>query len=369
MGRQLAVEQAMRRALDLAGRGPANDKNPQVGCVILAPDLRIVAEGWHRGAGTLHAETDALSQLSPEWRARASELTAVVTLEPCNHTGHTGPCSEALHEAGIGSVVFGLSDPGEASSGGADRLRAAGVHVEGGLLASEVRGLLSGWLDRVTRSHAPRAMPRVIVKWAQSLDGRAAASDGTSQWITGTEARLDVHRRRADADGILIGTGTLLTDNPALTARDSEGALLVPAAEQPTPIVLGQRSIPEDAAIRTHPALQAKHLTDPIHLSGKDLRADVRRLAEQGMRSVFVEGGPTIISALFAAGLVDEVLVYVAPAFLGGPRLALGDIGIPSIERITRLSDTTVSRLGNDVLFHGFAAPQASFGSRTSEAA
>lgn len=369
MGRRTAVEQAMRRALDLAARGPANDQNPRVGCVILAPDFRIVAEGWHRGAGTLHAETDAIAHLAPEWRARASELTAVVTLEPCNHTGHTGPCSEALLEVGIGSVIFGLNDPGEASSGGADRLRAAGVHVEGGVLAPEVRGLLRNWLDRNTRSHTPRPLPRVIVKWAQTLDGRAAATDGTSQWITGTEARLDVHRRRAEADGILIGTGTLLADNPTLTARDAAGDLLVSAAEQPTPIVLGKRAIPESAAIRAHPALRAKGLSEPVHLSGTDLRTDLRRLAELGMRSVFVEGGPTIISALFAASLVDEVLVYVAPAFLGGPRLALGDIGIPSIERITRLNDTTVFRLGNDVLFHGFAAPHASFGSRTSEAA
>lgn len=349
------VEDGMRRGLVIARRGPSTTPNPQVGCVLLDREGRIVAEGWHRGAGTPHAEVDALARLSADWRARAGELTAVVTLEPCNHTGRTGPCAAALVDAGVGAVAYALSDPGDASSGGAETLRAAGVEVRGGVLADEARALLGPWLAAQNAAAALAAQggaarPRVIVKWAQTLDGRAAASDGSSQWITGAAARADVHRRRAAADAILVGTGTLLADDPSLTARDASGGLLVPADEQPLPVVLGRRAVPADARVRAHPALAARGLADPLQLSGADLAADLAALAERGVRSVFVEGGPTVASALIAADLADEVLVYVAPALLGGPRLAIGDLGIPGIGGIIRLGETRLERLGDDVL-------------------
>ncbi|MGO1735127.1 MAG: bifunctional diaminohydroxyphosphoribosylaminopyrimidine deaminase/5-amino-6-(5-phosphoribosylamino)uracil reductase RibD, partial [Leucobacter sp.] len=264
------VTDAMRRALSLARRGPAGNPNPQVGCVILDPEGRIVAEGWHRGAGSPHAEVDALTRVPEEWHRRAQELTAVVTLEPCNHVGHTGPCAIALRDFGIGSVVYSVDDPGGTvsdgtgpygtesnvtSAGGAQTLRDAGVEVTGGVLVNEVRAFLRPWLTNVLRelgrpdgldeaAGSPASRPRVIAKWAQTLDGRVAAANGTSQWITGTEARHDVHRRRAEADAILIGTGTLVVDNPALTARAPGGELLVSAAHQPIPIILGAREIP-----------------------------------------------------------------------------------------------------------------------------
>ncbi|MBO0979220.1 bifunctional diaminohydroxyphosphoribosylaminopyrimidine deaminase/5-amino-6-(5-phosphoribosylamino)uracil reductase RibD, partial [Microbacterium sp. SD291] len=205
-----AERRAMGRALELAALGPRG-VNPQVGAIILSPAGVVLAEGWHHGAGTPHAEVDALSKLAP---GEARGATAVVTLEPCNHTGRTGPCAVALIEAGVARVVYALDDPGVVSGGGADRLRGAGVSVDAGEQADAAHALIDGWL---TAKRLGR--PHITVKWAQSLDGRAAASDGSSQWITGPTARADVHERRAEADAIVVGTGTVLSDDPSLTAR------------------------------------------------------------------------------------------------------------------------------------------------------
>ena len=327
-----AVEtEAMRRALSLARRGPTG-VNPQVGAVILSPTGDVLAEGWHRGAGTPHAEVDALSHLA---EGEAHGATAVVTLEPCNHTGRTGPCALALLEAGIGRVVYALQDPNVMAAGGGGRLRERGVEVESGVLADEAHDLLEGWLDvqRLGRPH-------VTVKWAQSLDGRAAAADGTSQWITGAAARLDVHTRRAAADAIVVGTGTVLADDPALTARDADGALL---ASQPIPVVIGSADVPADAALRHHPH-------DPLFFATRDLGAVLADLRRRGVQRVFVEGGPTLASAFVREGLADELLVYVAPVLLGGDRLALGDIGVDTITAQRRLRTASVTPLGDDLL-------------------
>ncbi|WP_017792873.1 bifunctional diaminohydroxyphosphoribosylaminopyrimidine deaminase/5-amino-6-(5-phosphoribosylamino)uracil reductase RibD [Leucobacter salsicius] len=366
------VADAMHRALTIARRGPALNANPQVGCVIIDARGAIVAEGWHEGAGSPHAEAAALARLPDSWRSRAGELTAVVTLEPCNHTGRTGPCAVALRDAGIGAVAYALADPGGASSdgasaGGAETLRAAGISVRAGVLAAEARELLAGWLERQSpvaptspdvlesATRTSRGMtgvdtPRVIVKWAQTLDGRAAAADGSSQWITGAEARADVHHRRAAADAILVGTGTLLADDPSLTARDATGELLVPAAEQPIPVILGRRAIPTQARVNSHPALAAHGLDAPLHLTGEDLATDLEALGARGIRSIFVEGGPRVASAFIAAGLAHEVLVYVAPALLGGPMLALGDLGIESMDGLKPLRRARLTQLGADWL-------------------
>lgn len=363
----------MRRALALARRGPADNPNPQVGCVILDPEGRIVSEGWHRGAGTPHAEVDALSRVPSEWRDRPRELTAIVTLEPCNHTGRTGPCAIALStfgaggETGIGSVVYALGDPGDASSGGAATLRAAGIDVTAGVLAGEARALLAPWLTRQAalsgvgpeRAGSTPATPRphVTVKWAQTIDGRAAAADGSSQWITGADARGDVHRRRAEADAILVGTGTLLADDPALTARAETGGLLVPAEEQPVPVVVGHRGIPDNARVRQHPALAPQGLNAPLQYSGDDLDAMLSDLHTRGCRRLFVEGGPSIASAFLAAGVVDEVLIYLAPSLLGGPRTALGDIGIATMSEIRHLRIVHTAQLGADLLIKAAVDP------------
>jgi diaminohydroxyphosphoribosylaminopyrimidine deaminase/5-amino-6-(5-phosphoribosylamino)uracil reductase len=322
---------AMGRALSLALKGPRG-VNPQVGAVILAPDGSVLAEGWHRGAGTVHAEVDALSQLSD---GDARGATAIVTLEPCNHTGRTGPCSEALLAAGVARVIYAVPDPNPESRGGAERLRRAGVEVETGLLEGEATALLAPWLavQRLGRPH-------VTVKWAQSLDGRAAASDGTSQWITGPEARADVHRRRAEADAIMVGIGTVLADDPALTARRPDGTLY---DHQPLPVVLGDRAVPDDAALHRHPH-------PLLRRSGSDLPAVLAELRERGVQRVFIEGGPTIASAFLRAGLADEVLAYIAPVLLGGDKLALGDIGVSTIAEARRLETSAVERLGPDLL-------------------
>ena len=327
--------QAMRQALLLARRGPRG-VNPQVGAVLLSPTGETLAEGWHRGAGTAHAEVDALTRLAEEKGPDAAVgATAVVTLEPCNHTGRTGPCSEALIAAGVARVVYAVADPGALSAGGAERLRSAGVDVVGGVLAAEGEELLDSWLtvQRLGRPH-------VTVKWAQSLDGRAAASDGTSQWITGPDARADVHRRRSDADAIVVGTGTLLADDPALTARRPDGTLY---EHQPRPVVIGTRATPQEARIRRHPL---PFLQD----EGDNLPDLLDRLRELGAHRVFVEGGPTLASSFVRAGLADELLVYLAPTLLGGPRLATGDLGVATITDQRRLTITTIERLGEDLL-------------------
>lgn len=333
-----AERSAMKRALDLAARGPRG-ANPQVGAVIVSPQGEILAEGWHHGAGTAHAEVDALSALAP---GAARGATAVVTLEPCNHTGRTGPCALALIEAGISRVVYALDDPGAQSGGGAERLRAAGIEVEAGEQAEAAHTLISTWLTAQALGR-----PHITIKWAQSLDGRAAADDGSSQWITGPTARADVHRRRAEADAIAVGTGTVLADNPALTAR--AGDTMLP--HQPIPVVIGARPTPADAAVRTHPHT-------PLFFDTHDLPTVVADLHAQGIQTLFVEGGPTLASAFVEAGLADRVLAYIAPVLLGGNRLALTEIGVPTISQARRLTVEEWVPLGDDLLAIAHLAAQ-----------
>ena len=330
-------ETAMRRALALAANGPALGANPQVGCVLLDADGTIVAEGWHRGAGTPHAEVDALSKVED-----ATGLTAVVTLEPCNHTGRTGPCSRALIAAGVSKVVYAVSDPGQSSAGGAQTLRDAGVSVESGVLADEAEEFQHVWL-----TSARLGRPYVTVKWASTLDGRAAAADGSSQWITGTAARQRVHEQRAASDAILVGTGTVFADDPTLTARGDAGELM---PDQPLPVVVGERHIPGDAKLWDHPR-------GVVESGTRNLDEVLAWLFEQGIRRVYVEGGPTLASAFISAGLVDEYLVYLAPKLLGGDKLALGDLGIASIGEARELRILSVESLGDDLLITAVSAP------------
>lgn len=321
----------MRRAIALAANGPSNGVNPQVGCVVLNSAGTIIAEGWHRGAGTAHAEVDALSQLTPE---QAQGSTFIVTLEPCNHTGRTGPCAQALIEAGVAQVVYAATDPGHASSGGAQRLRDAGIEVLGGVLEDDVEELLEEWM-LAARLHRPH----VTVKWAASLDGRAAANDGTSQWISGPESRARVHEQRSAADAIVVGTGTVLADNPSLTARTPEGDL---HDHQPVPVIIGKRNVPGDAQVHQHPL-------EPLIIGHNDLHAALSEMFDNGIRSIFVEGGPTLASAFIASGLVDRLYIYLAPVLLGGDKVALGDLGVSTLTERIDLSISSVENLGNDI--------------------
>jgi len=330
------LERAMRRALSLAARGPATGDNPQVGCVLLNSTGTIVAEGWHRGVGTAHAEVDALSHL-PQVNGHpdARGLTAIVTLEPCNHTGRTGPCSVALIDAGIARVYYANIDPGPLEGGGAERLREAGVEVVGGILEAPAEEFQHAWL-----TSARNRRPYVTLKWASTLDGRTAAADGSSQWITGAAARERVHEQRAASDAILIGTGTALADDPSLTARGDAGELL---EHQPKAVVVGDRPLPLEAKVHGHPG-------GLIVLTGHDLDSTMTELFDRGIRRLYVEGGPTLESALIAANLVDEYAIYLAPALLGGDQLAVRDIGVTSMPGIRELDVRSVEQLGNDLL-------------------
>src|SRR4051794_28460062 len=232
---------AMRRALELARRGPANGPNPRVGAVLLSPSGELVGEGWHRGAGTPHAEVAALADAADRGTS-ARGATAVVTLEPCNHTGRTGPCSEALLAAGVARVVVSVADPNPVAAGGAERLRDAGVDVQTGVLPDEGRALLGAWLPSVERGR-----PFVTLKIATSLDGRVAAADGSSRWITSEVSRHHAHDLRAEVDAIVVGTGTALADDPSLTARNAAGEL---HGHQPLRVVVGRRPVPAGARLR-----------------------------------------------------------------------------------------------------------------------
>ena len=327
--------EAMLRAIALALSADIPDgPNPRVGCVLVDAEGRIVGEGVHRGAGTAHAEVDALAQAG----AAAQGATAIVTLEPCNHTGRTGPCSEALLAAGVARVVYAQADPHAVAAGGADRLRSAGIDVEGGLLAQESAALNEAWTHAVTTGR-----PFVTWKVAATLDGRVAAVDGSSRWITGEAARAEVHLWRRRCDAIVVGTGTALADDPQLTARDAQGAL---AAHQPLRVVVGRRDIPASARVLDASA-------PSLHLRTHDPAEVLATLAQREVRHLLLEGGPRLGAAFLAAGLVDEVVWYVAPMLLGAGSSAVADWGITTLGDGVRLRDVRVEQVGEDARISG----------------
>ncbi|MEO6627770.1 MAG: bifunctional diaminohydroxyphosphoribosylaminopyrimidine deaminase/5-amino-6-(5-phosphoribosylamino)uracil reductase RibD [Aquihabitans sp.] len=312
----------MRQAIALAAavRG-STAPNPWVGCVIEAADGRRF-EGATEPPGGRHAEVVALDAAGPA----AAGATAWVTLEPCAHTGRTGPCAQALIDAGIARVVVALEDPDPRVSGrGISALRAAGVVVEVGVEADAVRAQLTPYLKHRTTGH-----PYVILKLAISLDGRIAAPDGTSQWITGGAARADSHQLRAESDAILVGAGTVRADDPSLTVRNVEGP-------DPLRVVLGKAP----AGAKVLPALE---------FQGElvDLLDD---LGNRGIIQVLVEGGATVAGAFHRAGLVDSYVIYLAPAIFGGDdaRPAFAGRGAETIADIWRGAITGVTTLGGDL--------------------
>jgi diaminohydroxyphosphoribosylaminopyrimidine deaminase / 5-amino-6-(5-phosphoribosylamino)uracil reductase len=329
---------AMQRALALAADGPVG-VNPRVGCVILDADGELAGEGRHEGAGTAHAEVVALARAG----TRARGGTAVVTLEPCNHTGRTGPCSQALLDAGVVRVVYGREDDVAPAAGGAAHLAAAGVETT--LVADDDLRLRCDAL--VTDWALARRLGRPVVTWklASTLDGRVAAADGTSRWITSAAARADVHRLRAEHDTVLVGTGTALVDDPALTVRMADG---VPTARQPLRAVMGRRALPAGSRL-------ARALENPL-TAGSVLLLDTRepkdalqQLWDAGRRHVLLEGGPTLAAAFWRAGLVDRLITYVAPVLLGAGAAAVADLGIATIADAARLRLDDVTQVGTDV--------------------
>lgn len=332
---QQVFEPAMRRSLELALNGPAHGVNPQVGAVILDEDLNIIAEGWHQGAGTPHAEVMALSNLSDTYGSNPpANLTAVVTLEPCNHTGRTGPCSQALIAAGISRVVFASQDPGDVSGNGSQTLIDAGIEVISGVLVSEADRQSRVWLtsNRNKRTY-------VTLKWASTLDGRNAADDGTSQWISGPLSREHTHITRSQIDAIAVGTGTVMADNPELTARRPDGSYF---EHQPIRVVIGERELSPDLKILNDKA-------PTIHIQTRNLGDALADLWARGVKHLLVEGGPTLASEFERENLVDEYQIYLAPVLLGGSRTALTDIGVSTIADAHRLDIFEIEQLGNDL--------------------
>lgn len=306
---------ALRRAVEIAADdavplGP----NPRVGCVLLSPGGDVLAEGHHRGAGTAHAEADALARAT----ASLTGATAVVTLEPCTHHGRTGPCADALIDAGISRVVIARRDPNPVAAGGIERLRRAGIDVELDVpeeLAAAAAHLNRGWEHGVRHQR-----PLVTAKLALTLDGRAAAADGTSRWITSEAARAEVHELRATCDVVLVGAGTARADHPTLTARREDGTL---ATRQPLRAVMGTGQFP---ALPT-----PEGAGEAITLATHDPSAALADLFARGRRHVLLEGGPTLAAAFLRAGCVDELIVHLAPTLLGTGPPGLGDLGITTI--------------------------------------
>lgn len=328
-------ETRMRRAVELSllSLGETSP-NPNVGCVLVDAAGAVVGEGRTAPAGGPHAEVSAL--------AAAGELargaTAYVTLEPCDHVGRTGPCTAALIAAGVARVVIAVRDPDPVAAGGAETLRAAGITVEHGVLHDEARAAMIGWLTAVGRG-----TPYVIWKFAATLDGRSAAADGTSRWITSPEARADVHRIRAGVDAVIAGIGTVLADDPQLTVRTPTG----PAARQPLRVVVGGGRTPPDARV-----LDGAAATWVVTAPGGgrvDLHGMLRELYDRGVRSALLEGGPTLAGAFLAEGLVDRVVAYLAPKLLGAGPAALAAAGISTISEALTLDIVDVAVIGPDV--------------------
>ncbi len=320
----------VRRALDLATRGVEPDANPRVGCVVTDAGGAVVGEGWHRGAGTVHAEVDALERAGE--RARGG--TAYVSLEPCTHTGRTGACTVALLAAGVARVVYAQSDLNPQVAGGARVLVGEGVEVTGGVLAAEAEALNRTWTHLVRTGR-----PFVTWKLATSLDGRSAALDGTSQWITGADARADVQLQRARCGAMVAGTGTVLADDPWLTVREPDGTL---AERQPLRVVVGLRDLPDRSRVLDGAA-------PTVHLRTRDPKVVLAELADREIHHLWLEGGPTLAAAFVRDRLVDEVVAYIAPVLLGAGSSSVADLGVVSIGEAFRLRPTDVTVVGTDV--------------------
>ena len=332
----------MRRAVGLSAvGGEATRPNPNVGAVVLDVSGTLVGEGRHEKAGGPHAEVMALRQAGD--RARGG--TVVVTLEPCTHIGRTGPCTEALLSAGVARVVYAVPDPTALAAGGARHLRDAGVDVEEGLLRADAERANERWLTGVREQR-----PFVVWKVAATLDGRVAAADGTSRWVSSEDSRRDVHRLRAECDAVVVGVGTVLADDPHLSVRDAGGWLV---GEQPLRVVVdshgrtpGSARVLDDAA-PTWIATTAELGAGPE--GGVDLGALMKELWARERSLVMLEGGPTLAGAFIRAGLVDRLVLYLAPTLLGAGVPVLSGTGIDSLAEGIALDVDDLRRVGPDV--------------------
>ena len=354
-------QEMMARAVKLAARGQYTCMpNPVVGCVLTKGDV-VVGEGWHQVAGQGHAEVNALKEAGSE----ACGATAYVTLEPCSHYGRTPPCADALISAGVNRVVYGMADPNPKVSGqGLDKLKRAGIVVEGPLLEAEARQLNRGFIKR--QEHG---LPWVTVKLAMSLDGRTAMESGESQWITGTAARQDVQRLRAKSCAIVTGIGTVLHDNPSLTVRadelgfDCRDEAANVAARQPMRVVVdSQLQTPDDAKVLSSPgelllitAVEHSPRDDVeiVCLAGKGREVDLHSLlvllAKRECNNVLVEAGAQLAGAFVHAGLVDELVIYMAPKLLGSSARPLLSLPFDRMDQQVALDIQDIRQVGDDL--------------------
>ncbi len=328
----IAEALALAKSAGLGVKGTTSP-NPPVGAVLVSPNGEVVGVGGTQPVGEPHAEIIALREAGP----LAEGATAVVTLEPCSHTGRTGPCAVALADAGVASVVYLHPDPNPQAAGGGETLTARGIparlaSVEERAAAASVEDALLPWLAAIRMGR-----PHVTLKFAQTLDGLTAAVDGTSQWITGPYARAHVHADRTRRDAILIGTGTALADNPSLTARRADGSLY---EAQPHRVVVGARSLEGRAA----------HLEELGFEQYASPSAALDALWEAGARDVLVEGGAGLASSFVQEGFVDAVRAYIAPTLLGAGRGVLAEPVASTLADALAMRRTRVEELGADLV-------------------
>ncbi len=374
MSHTAADERWMRRALALARRAEGRTRpNPLVGAVLVDPRGELLGEGYHRAAGEPHAEIEALRDAERLGNPVAG-ATLYVTLEPCNHHGRTGPCTEALLEAGIGRAVIAVRDTHTEAAGGVERLRNAGVAVEVGLLGEEAVELNAGFFA----SHV-LGRPLVTLKWAMTVDGCTSLASGESKWITGVEARQEVHHQRARHDAVLAGIGTVLRDGARLSARgvpvppapprfrvvlDSslrlapDAPFLARAEDGSSPLVFCSEAAEEDSAreLRAAGATVVRVSADPAGgLSGREV---LRQLASRGVQSVYIEGGRTVAGYFLSSGLADRVEAWLAPVLAGGGASHLGSLQVPlppgTMAEAWRLSRVSLRQVGEDWVATGW---------------
>jgi diaminohydroxyphosphoribosylaminopyrimidine deaminase/5-amino-6-(5-phosphoribosylamino)uracil reductase len=322
-------ENAMRHALSLALQGEGRTgANPIVGAVILDADGLPIAEGFHAGGD--HAEVVAIKSL-PSIPAGS---TIVVTLEPCNHTGKTGPCTDAIIAAGISRVVYAVSDPNPIAAGGADKLREAGIEVISGVLEVASRFFNRAWLSVIEKKR-----PIFIWKIAATLDGKTAAVDGTSQWITSESSREFVSLLRRNSDAIMVGTGTVIADNPSLVPHDGN------EIKNPLRVVMGVREIPVGSQVLDDQA-------ELLQIKSHDFDELISALMARGIKQVFLEAGSELGTAMLTAGLIDEIMLFQAPTILGTGRSFIGDLGISTLDERFDLGILAHRQIGNDLFTH-----------------
>lgn len=351
------MQEALRIAKNAQGR---TSPNPMVGAVIVK-DGRIIAEGWHRKAGTPHAEIHALNMAGE----LAKNSTMYVTLEPCSHYGRTPPCANKIVDAGIKKVVIAMKDPNPLVAGrGIEILRAAGVEVEVGILEEDARRLNEVFLKYITKK-----IPFVTAKFACSLDGKIATASGQSQWISCEESRNFVHKLRDINDGIMAGIGTVLADNPSLTARIDGGknpVRIIVDSKARTPLdakFLNDGAAKNIIAVTANAPLEKisalKNLGAEIIIAGEsqvDLKILMQELASREITSILLEGGGILNFSMFRAGLIDKVLAFIAPKIIGGKNAltAVEGVGVENLFDAAQLENLTAEKIGNDILISGY---------------